>query len=103
MNTVSEALGALAAYQREYASSGFVVRGPPILTEAERASREVEVRAVSDDIETLAAEAESRPITYNEIEPLLARFRAVGKFAPGEMVSKVARAIASAEAERLYG
>jgi hypothetical protein len=90
----------LAAYQKEHAAYGFVVRGPYILSEEQRAAREAEVRAVVAEIEGLAVAAESRSIAHAEIDPLLARFREVGKHAPGELVSEVARAIATAEAER---
>ena len=101
MNQVSEALSALAGYQNEHAAYGFVVRGPYILSEEQRAAREAEVRAVVAEIEALAVAAETRPIAHAEIDPLLARFREVGKHPPGELVSDVARAIVAVEAERV--
>jgi len=100
MNAVSQSLRTLAAYQREHADYGYVVQHPQNLTQAEMSVRAAEVREIATRLDELAAEGETRAVTYDEFDALRSRFLPLGKLPPGELVSAVAHAITAAEVAR---
>ncbi len=101
MNDISTSIRALTAYQREHADHGFVASLPALLTPSQMAQRTVEVLRIADALDTLASEADVRPVTYEEFNDLRALFQPLGKLPPGELVSHVAAAITAAELRRL--
>jgi hypothetical protein len=67
------------------------------------AERAAEVRRISAELQALADEAETRPISYDEFDTLRRQYQPLGKLPLGTLVSEVARAITAAEVARRYG
>jgi hypothetical protein len=105
-DTVSEALRAVAAYQRDNSDMGYVTSTPGFMSNEEIARRKAETCRLSDQLDALADAAGERHVRYTEFEAIREQYQALGKLPPGVLVSEVARTITgrsrrvmSAEAE----
>jgi hypothetical protein len=91
---VPPALEAVAAYARQH-SNMFVRTGPAMLGQAETMRRQRYIEELAQKISDLADKARDGLVSYREFDTLLGALHAVGFYPKGELVSAVARALAS--------
>ena len=99
MNEIAAALRAIAGYQREQLDGPIIVPTPRMLTPDEKAARKSTILDLIGELETLAADAEVRPIAHDEFFERQRRFLPLGKPVPQELTSAVARAITAAQVQ----
>jgi hypothetical protein len=88
----SAALKAVAVYTRKH-SSVFVVDGPKLADQAEKARRQQAIILVADKIDSLAAAATEGLAKYDAFEKCLRELHAASFFPPTPLISAVAHAI----------
>lgn len=88
------ALEAVAAYVRQH-SNLFVRNGPAMLGQAETTRRQQYIENLADKISGLAEKARDGLVSYPEFDTLLGALHAAGFYPEGDLVSAVARALAS--------